>query len=57
MLLGWCVEWGGVLMAGIKKRKGCVSCASSSLVIRLVSEISPFYYQIPNGILFCIRAF
>ena len=21
MLLGWCVEWGGVLMAGIKKKK------------------------------------
>lgn len=21
MLLGWCVEWGGVLMAGIKKEK------------------------------------
>ncbi len=40
MLLGWCVEWGGVLMAGIKKRKGCVSCASSSLVIRLGYEPS-----------------
>ena len=38
MLLGWCVEWGGVLMAGMKKRKGCVSCASSSLVIRLGLE-------------------
>ena len=40
-----------------KKRELHFCNSLFSLVIRLVSENSPFYYQISNAILFCIRVF